>query len=78
MCHAPLLKRLAGQRLRQIERQLDAIDVAMRDLCQADPDLKARLAIVPKKVVIVAVMRRLVVLADALLRDQRPWTPSNA
>lgn len=163
---APLLKRLANQRLRQIDRQLGAIDVAMRKLCQADPDLKARLAILvsipgigeataltmliempelgtiehkcvaslaglapiardsgqtrgkrfirggrahlrqalympalvavrfnatmrqkyeafvaagkPKKVAIVAVMRKLVVLANALLRDQRSWTPNNA
>lgn len=163
---APLLKRLASQRLRQIERQLDAIDAEMRTRCQADPDLKARLAILvsipgigeatalamliempelgtmenkcvaslaglapiardsgqtrgkrfirggrahlrqalfmpalvavrfnatmkqkyeafvaagkPKKVAIVAVMRKLVVLANALLRDQRPWAPNNA
>lgn len=163
---APLLKRLATQRLRQIERQLDAIDAEMRTRCQADPDLKARLAIVvsipgigeataltmliempelgtmenkcvaslaglapiardsgqtrgkrfirggrahlrqalfmpalvavrfnatmkrkyeafvaagkPKKVAIVAVMRKLVVLANALLRDQRAWTPNIA
>ena len=163
---APLLKRLASQRQRQIERQLDAIDAAMRDLCQVDPDLKARLAILvsipgigeataltmliempelgtienkcvsslaglapiardsektrkkrfirggrahlrqalfmpalvavrfnatmkqkyeafvadgkPKKVAIVAVMRKLIVLANALLRDQRNWTPSRA
>ena len=39
------LKRLASQRQRQIERQLDAIDAAMRDLCQVDPDLKVRLAV---------------------------------
>jgi len=32
----------------------------------------------PKKVAIVAVMRKLVVLANALLRDQRSWTPNNA
>ena len=39
---AGLLKRLNTQRLRQIERQLDAVDHAMRTLCQADPDLQAR------------------------------------
>ena len=163
---APLLKRLASQRLRQVERQLETIDAAMRDLCRADPDLRARLAILvsipgigeataltmliempelgtlenkcagslaglapiardsgqtrgkrfirggrahlrhalympalvavrhnatmkrkydafvaagkPKMVGIVAVMRKLVVLANALLRDQRSWTPNNA
>lgn len=32
----------------------------------------------PKKVAIVAVMRKLVVLANALLRDQRAWTPNSA
>ena len=42
---APLLKRLADQRLRQVARQIDAIDAALRALCQADPDLKARLDI---------------------------------
>ena len=163
---APLLKRHASQRLRQIERQLEAIDAAMQSLCQADADLKARLAILvsipgigdatalamliempelgtienkcvaslaglapiardsgqtrgkrfirggrghlrqalympalvairfnaamkqkyeafvaagkPKKAAIVAVMRKLVVLANALLRDQRAWTPNSA
>ena len=163
---APLLKRLATQRLHQIERQLDTIDAEMRTRCQADPDLKARLVILvsipgigeataltmliempelgtienkciaslagltpiardsgqtrgkrfirggrahlrqalfmpalvavcfnatmnqkyeafvaagkPKKVAIVAVMRKLVILANALLRDQRSWTPNNA
>jgi transposase len=39
---APLLKRLAGQRLRQIERQIAAIDAALLALCMADADLKAR------------------------------------
>lgn len=42
---APLLKRLAAQRLRQVERQIAAIDVALRALCHADPGLKARLDI---------------------------------
>ena len=39
---APLLKRLADQRLRQVERQIAAIDAALRALCQADAELKAR------------------------------------
>ena len=39
---APLLKRLAVQRLRQVERQIAAIDAALRALCMADADLKAR------------------------------------
>ena len=42
---APLLKRLADQRLRQVERQIAAIDAALRALCQADAELKARLEI---------------------------------
>lgn len=42
---APLLKRLADQRLRQVERQITAIDAALRELCQADAELKARLNI---------------------------------
>lgn len=39
---APLLKRLADQRLRQVERQIAAIDAALRALCRADASLKAR------------------------------------
>ncbi len=42
---APLLRRLANQRLRQVERQIAAIDAALRELCQADPELQARLDI---------------------------------
>lgn len=42
---APLLKRFADQRLRQVERQIAAINGALRALCRADPDLKARLDI---------------------------------
>jgi len=29
----------------------------------------------PGKVALVALMRRLIVIANAILRDQRPWTP---
>lgn len=42
---APLLKRLADQRLRQVERQITAIDAELRALCRADRELKARLEI---------------------------------
>jgi transposase len=42
---APLLKRLADQRLRQVERQIAAIDAELRVLCRADAELKARLDI---------------------------------
>ena len=42
---APLLKRLADQRLRQVERQIAAIDAELRALCRADAELKARLDI---------------------------------
>lgn len=163
---APLLKRLADQRLRQVERQIAAIDAALRALCQADAELKARLEILvsipaigeatalamliempelgamdnkcaaslaglapvardsgqhsgkrfiragrahlrqalympalvairfnadmkakyqsliaagkPPKVAITAVMRKLLVLANALLREHRSWTPKPA
>jgi transposase len=163
---APLLKRLAVQRLRQVERQIAAIDVALRAICRSDAELKARLDILvsipaigeataltmliempelgtldnksvaslaglapvardsgqhsgkrfirggranlrqalympaliairfnadmkakyqaliaagkPPKVAITAVMRKLVILANALLRGQRNWTPKAA
>ena len=42
---APLLKRLADQRLRQVERQIAAIDAELRALCRADAELRARLDI---------------------------------
>jgi len=46
-------------------------------------DMKAKLETLtkagkPAKVAITAVMRKLVVLANALLRDDRPWTPKPA
>ena len=163
---APLLKRLADQRLRQVARQIAAIDAALRALCQADAELKARLDILvsipaigeptalamliempelgtmdnkcaaslaglapvardsgqhsgkrfiragrahlrqalympalvairfnadmktkyqalvaagkPPKVAITAVMRKLLILANALLREHRNWTPKSA
>ena len=40
-----LLKRQNAQRLEQIERQMAAIEAAMRDIVQADADLSARFAI---------------------------------
>jgi transposase len=40
-----LLKRQNAQRLEQIERQMEAIEAAMRDIVQADADLSARFAI---------------------------------
>ena len=163
---APLLKRLADQRLRQIERQIAAIDAELRALCQADAELRARFDILvgipatgeataltmliempglgtinntcaaslaglapiardsgqhsgkrfiragrahlrqalympalvairfntdmkvkyqalvaagkPPKVAITAVMRKLTILANTLLKENRPWTPKNA
>jgi transposase len=42
---APLFKRLADQRLRQVERQIAAIDAALRALCRADAEMTARLDI---------------------------------
>jgi transposase len=38
----PLLKAQAAERLRQIERQIDAIDGALREQLESDPALKAR------------------------------------
>ena len=163
---APLLRRLADQRLRQVERQIAAIDAELRALCRADAELRARLDILvsipgigeataltmliempelgtienkciaslaglapiardsgqhsgkrfiragrahlrqalympalvairfnadmkakyqallaagkPPKVAITAVMRKLAILANALLREQRNWTPKAA
>lgn len=163
---APLLRRLADQRLRQVERQIAAIDAELRALGRADAELKARLDILvsipgigeataltmliempelgaidnkciaslaglapvardsgqhsgkrfiragrahlrqalympalvairfnadmkakyqallaagkPPKVAIVAVMRKLAILANVLLRQQRSWTPKAA
>ena len=48
-----------------------------------DPDLKAKyLQLVdagkPAKVALTAIMRKLVVLANALLKANRPWTPKTA
>ena len=45
MRRSPWLKRLIAKRLRQVERQIKAIDAALRALCVADADLNARLAI---------------------------------
>lgn len=42
---APLLKRLADQRLRQVERQIAPIDAALRALCQEDAEIRDRLEI---------------------------------
>jgi transposase len=42
---SPLLKRQAAERLTQIERQIAAIDAALRKIRDADPVLKARFAI---------------------------------
>ena len=163
---SPLLKRLADQRLRQVERQIAAIDTELRALCRADTELNARLDILvsipgigeatamtmliempelgaienkcavslaglaptardsgqhrgkrvigggrhhlrqalympalvairfnadmktkyqaliaagkPPKVAITAIMRKLTILANVLLRDQRTWTPKMA
>jgi hypothetical protein len=43
MRRSPWLKRLIAQRLRQVERQIEAIDAALPALCVADADLNARL-----------------------------------
>ena len=163
---SPLLKRQAAERLRQIRRQIAAIDAALRLALDADPVLKARFDILvsipglgqtsalailiempelgqiehgcvaslaglapiardsgrhsgkrfirggraglrqalympalvavrfnadlkakyqaltaagkPAKVALTAVMRKLLILANALIRDARPWTPNPA
>jgi transposase len=42
---SPRLKRQAAERLKQIERQIHAIDTPLRHLLEADPQLKARFEI---------------------------------
>ena len=49
--------------------------------CRFNPDLKAKYdqliaAGKPQKVAITAIMRKLIILANALLRDNRPWQAS--
>ena len=49
--------------------------------CRFNPDLKAKYTRLiadgkPPKVAIVAIMRKLLILANALLRDNRKWTPN--
>ncbi len=49
--------------------------------CRFNPDLKAKYiqliaAGKPPKVAIVAIMRKLLILANALIRDNRKWTPN--
>ena len=51
--------------------------------CRFNPDLKAKYdqlitAGKPPKLAITAVMRKLIVLANALIRDNRHWQPSRA
>ena len=48
-----------------------------------NPDLKAKYQALlaagkPPKVALTVIMRKLVILANALLRDQRNWTPKPA
>lgn len=45
-CRAPLLQRHAAQRLAQIDRQIVAIDAALKACLQSDPDLVARFKII--------------------------------
>ena len=49
--------------------------------CRFNPDLKAKYiqliaAGKPPKVAIVAIMRKLLILANALIKDSRKWTPN--
>lgn len=44
-CRAPLLRRHAAQRLAQIDRQIAAIDTALKELLQSEPGLVARFEI---------------------------------
>ena len=51
--------------------------------CRFNPDLKAKYdqlisAGKPTKVAITAIMRRLIILANALIRDNRLWERSRA
>ena len=49
---------------------------------RCNPEFKAKYQAMikagkPAKVAIVAIMRKLLILANALIRDQRKWTPAN-
>ena len=51
--------------------------------CRYNPDLKAKYNAMIKlgkspKIAITAIMRKLVVLANALIRDNREWAPKPA
>jgi len=57
-----------------------ALDMPALVAARFNPDLKARFNALtaagkPPKVAITAIMRRLIVLANALLRDDRIWSP---
>ena len=81
----PVAKRLNEQRLAQIERQLKRVEAEIRKLIDAREDLKRRFEILtsralrdagkPAKVAITAVMRKLVILANVLVQQDRLWTP---
>jgi transposase len=45
-CRSPLLKRHTAQRLAQIDRQIEAIDAALKACLESDPDLVARFKII--------------------------------
>lgn len=70
-----MLKRQNEARLKQIDQQLTAIDAAIMELIEADPALSDHFAIlvsIPGIAAITAVMRKLVVLANALLKKRQP------
>ena len=51
--------------------------------CRYNPDLKLKYEQMiangkPKKVAIIAIMRKIIVMANALIRQDRSWTPNLA
>jgi transposase len=89
---SPLIKRQLAQRLRQIDGQIEAIDKrppasqtgslhARLNAIRCNPEFKTKYQAMikagkPAKVAIVAIMRKLLILANALIRGQRKWTPT--
>jgi transposase len=64
-----ILKRQCKQRLDQIERHIEALDAEIAGLIAAGK---------PPKVAITAVMRKLIVIANTLLKADRLWVKSLA
>jgi transposase len=62
-------------------RARKALDMAALNAIRFNPQFKSKYQAMikagkPAKVAIVAVMRKLIILANALLRDRRKWSPA--